>query len=78
MSKIKDDLKLLRELQILIDDAKKTANPPNYAEDVLGAISPTLKKMMPAARMQAVHRIDVLARAKARLEELMGADYESD
>lgn len=78
MSKFKDDLKLLSELQSLIDEAKKMANPPNYAEDVLGTISPMLKKMMPAARMQAVHRIDVLARAKARLEELMEADYESD
>lgn len=35
-------------------------------------------KVMPAARMRAVHQIDVLTRAKARLEELMEADYESD
>ena len=57
---------------------KKTANPPDYAKDVFGAISPVLKKAMPAARMRAVHQIDVLTRAKARLEELMEADYESD
>ena len=78
MSKFKDDLKLLSELQSLIDEAKKMANPPNYAEDVLGTISPMLPKIMPAARMRAVHQIDVLTRAKARLEELMEADYESD
>ena len=78
MSKFKDDLKLLGELQGLIDEAKKTANPPDYAKDVFGAISPVLKKVMPAARMRAVHQIDVLTRAKVRLEELMEADYESD
>ena len=71
MSKFKDDLKLLGELQGLIDEAKKTANPPDYAKDVFGAISPVLKKVMPAARMRAVHQIDVLTRAKARLEELI-------
>lgn len=62
----------------LLTRQKKTANPPDYAKDVFGAISPVLKKVMPAARMRAVHQIDVLTRAKARLEELMEADYESD
>ena len=78
MGKFRDDLKLLGELQGLIDEAKKTANPPDYAKDVLGAISPALKKVLPAARMRAVHQIDVLTRAKNRLEELMEAEHESD
>ena len=78
MSNFKNDLKLLGELQGLIDEAKKTANPPDYAKDVFGAISPALKKVLPAARMRAVHQIDVLTRAKNRLEELMEAEHESD
>lgn len=78
MSKFKDNVKLLYDLQSLIDEAQKTANPPEYAKDVFGAISPVLNKVLPAARMRAVRQIDILSRAKGRLEELMEAEHETD
>ena len=56
----------------------KTAGPPEYAKDVFGAISPVLKKVLPAARMKAIRQIDILSRAKNRLEELMEAEHETD
>ena len=67
MSKFKDDLKLLGELQGLIDEAKKTANPPDYAKDVFGAISPVLKKVMPAARMRAVRSEEHTSELQSRI-----------
>lgn len=78
MSRFKEDLQLLADIQGLIEEAKKTANAPGYTKDVLGTISPVLKKVLPAARMKAVHQIDVLSRAKARLEDLMEAEHEAD
>lgn len=71
MSNFKKDVQLLADLQILIDEAEKTANPPSYAGAVFGAISPALKKAMPAAQERARHQIDILTRAKNRLSELI-------
>ena len=78
MSKFKDDVRLLSDLQYLIDEAQKTANPPEYTKDVFGAISPVLNKVLPTARMRAVRQIDILSRAKSRLEELTEAEHETD
>lgn len=50
MSKFVKDVQLLADLQSLIDEAEKTANPPEYAGTVFGAISPVLKKALPAAQ----------------------------
>lgn len=71
MSKFSDDVKLLADLQAIISEEEKTANPPAYAGDVFGAISPVLRKAMPAAQKKARRNIDVLTRAKKRLEELL-------
>lgn len=71
MSKFVKDVQLLADLQSLIDEAEKTANPPEYAGTVFGAISPVLKKALPAAQQKARHQIDVLTRAKNRLSELL-------
>ncbi len=71
MSKFAKDVQLLADLQGLIDEAEKTAHPPEYAGAVFGAISPVLKKAMPAAQKRAQQQLDVLNRAKARLSELM-------
>ena len=71
MSNFAKDAQLLADLQGLIDEAEKTANPPDYAAGVFGAISPVLKKAMPAAQERARRQIDVLTRAKARLSELL-------
>ena len=49
----------------------KTANPPAYAGDLFGAISPVLKKAMPATIAKAKKHIAVLTKAKKRLEELL-------
>lgn len=71
MSNFANDVQILADLQSLIDEAEKTANPPSYAGAVFGAISPMLKKAMPAAQERARHQIDVLTRAKNRLAELL-------
>ena len=71
MSNFAKDVQLLADLQGLIDEAKKAAYPPAYAADVIGNISPLLKKVMPVAQQQARNKIDVLTRAKTRLSELL-------
>lgn len=71
MNNFVKDVQLLADLQSLIDEAKRAANPPDYAAGVFGAISPVLKKVMPVAQQQARHQIDVLTRAKTRLSELL-------
>ena len=38
---------------------------------VLGAISPVLKAAMPAAQKEAKRQVDILTRAKARIEQLL-------
>ena len=71
MSKFTDDVKLRADLQTIITEEEKTANPPAYAGDLFGSISPVLRKAMPAAQKKARRNIDVLTRAKKRLEELL-------
>lgn len=71
MSNFKKDMQLLTDLQGLIDEAEKTAHPPEYAGAVFGTISPVLKKALPATQKRAQHQIDVLTRAKDRLSELL-------
>ena len=71
MSKFTDDVKLLADLQTIITEEEKTANPPAYAGDLFGAISPVLKKAMPATIAKAKKHIAVLTKAKKRLEELL-------
>lgn len=71
MSNFVKDVQLLADLQGLIDEAEKTANLPEYAVGIFGAISPVLKKVMPAAQERARRQIDVLTRAKVRLSELL-------
>ena len=71
VSKFSDDVKLLADLQAIITEEEKTANPPAYARDLFGSISPVLKKAMPATIAKAKKRIAVLTRAKKRLEELL-------
>ena len=74
MSKFQDDVKLLGDLQALIAEAEKTANMDPAAQMAVKMVSPSMKKLIPTARTQAQHRIDVLTRAKTRLAELMEAD----
>lgn len=71
MNQFKKDLQLISDLQSMIDEAGRTVNMPGYAGEVIGGISPLLKKVMPAAQQRARHQIDVLTRAKDRLSELM-------
>ena len=59
MSKFTDDVKLLADLQTIITEEEKTANPPAYAGDLFGAISPVLKKAMPATIAKAKKHIAV-------------------
>ena len=71
MSQFSEDVKLLSDLNALIDRAERSAHPPELAGAVFGAISPVLKAAMPAAQKDAERQLDVLTRAKARLEQLI-------
>lgn len=71
MSQFSEDVKLLSDLTSLIERTQRQASPPEFAGAVFGAISPVLKAAMPAAQKEAERQVDVLTRAKARLEALM-------
>lgn len=71
MNQFSQDVKLLADLSALIERAEKQAKPPEFAGAVFGAISPVLKAALPAAQAAARKEVDVLTRAKTRLEELM-------
>ena len=71
MNNFKEDVKLLADLQGMIERAEKQANPPEFADTIFGAISPVLKAAMPAAQQEARRQVDILTRAKARLETLI-------
>ena len=71
MSQFAEDVRLLGELNGLIERAQRQAAPPEFAGAVLGAISPVLKAAMPAAQKEAKRQGDILTRAKARIEQLL-------
>ena len=68
MSQFAEDVRLLGELNGLIERAQRQAAPPEFAGAVLGAISPVLKA---AAQKEAKRQVDILTRAKARIEQLL-------
>ena len=70
MSQFAEDVRLLGELNGLIERAQRQAAPPEFAGAVLGAISPVLKAAMPAQK-EAKRQVDILTRAKARIEQLL-------
>ena len=76
MSKFKEDVQLLVELQNLIDEAEKTANPTPTARLAMKTLGAKVQQALPEAQKMAARRIDILTRAKARLEELMENDHE--
>lgn len=71
MSQFTEDVQLLADLNGLIERAQKQATPPEFAGAVFGAISPVLKAAMPAAQKEAQRQVDILTRAKTRLEALL-------
>ncbi len=77
MSTFKEDVQLLVELQSLIMEAQKTAEMPQESRTALKAVlGAKAQKAIPQAQAQAARRIDILTRAKARLEELMELNHE--
>ena len=76
MSKFQEDVQLLGELQSLIDEADKTVNmTPQVRTALKSVLGAKAQGAMPEAQKKAAHRIEVLSRAKARLEELMEQEY---
>ena len=71
MSQFAEDVRLLGELNGLIERAQWLAAPPVFAGAVFGAISPVLNAAMPAAQTQPKRQVDILTRAKARIEQLL-------
>lgn len=71
MSKFTDDVKLLGDLQALIEEQKKTAQMNPSTQMIVKKFLPGSKDLIPAAQERAEHTIAVLTAAKERLAELM-------
>jgi|GEM_PF-803556 len=75
MTNFRDDLKLLFDIDVQIAALKNEMQMAEAKRLVLGAISPSLASLMPAANELIGKRIDVLVRAKARLEDLIDKEH---
>lgn len=71
MSKFADDVKLLGDLQSLIEEQKKTAQMSPSAQMIVKKVLPGSGNLIPEARERAERTIAVLTAAKERLAELM-------
>ena len=71
MNQFSQDVKLLADLSALIEHTKKQAKPPAFVGAFLGSFSPLLKDALPFAQESAKKELDILTRAKERLEELI-------
>jgi len=71
MSKFADDVKLLGDLQALIEEQKKTAQMSPSAQMIVKKVLPGAGQLLPEARERAERTITVLTAAKERLAELM-------
>lgn len=71
MSKFADDVKLLGDLQALIEEQKKTAQMSPSAQMIVKKVLPGAGSLLPEARNRAERTIAVLTVAKERLAELM-------
>ena len=71
MSKFADDVKLLGDLQSLIEEQKKTAQMSPSAQMIVKKVLPGSGQLLPEARERAARTITVLTAAKERLAELM-------
>ncbi len=69
--KFQEDVKLLGDLQALIEDQKKTAKMSPSAQMLVKRAMPGAGALIPEARERAEHTIAVLTAAKERLAELM-------
>lgn len=71
MGKFQEDVKLLGDIQALIEEQRKTAEMSPATQMIVGKVLPGVKGMIPEAREKAVRTISVLEAAKNRLAELM-------
>lgn len=72
------DVKLLADLQKLIETKKRAVGSSEDAQTVAGAISPVFEKLMPIMKSKYQGEIETLTRAKDRLAELLDAKWTED
>lgn len=71
MSQFSDDVKLLGDLQSLIEEQRKTAQMSPSAQMIVKKFLPGSGNLLPEAQARAERTITVLTAAKERLAELM-------
>lgn len=71
MSKFQEDVKLLGDIQALIEEQKKTAEMAPSTQMIVKKMMPGAKDLIPEARQRSQRTIEVLTAAKNRLAELM-------
>lgn len=71
MSKFAEDVKLLGDLQSLIEEQRKTAQMSPSAQMIVKKVLPGAGNLLPEARERAERTIAVLTAAKERLADLM-------
>ena len=72
------DVKLLADLQKLIETKKRAVGSSEDVQAVAGAISPVFEKLMPIMKSKYQGEIETLTRAKDRLAELLDAKWTED
>nr|DAM20900.1 MAG TPA: hypothetical protein [Caudoviricetes sp.] len=65
------DANLLADLQKLIEEKKKAANPSEDCKEIVGTLTPIFGKLMPMMQKKQQAEVDTLTRVRNRLAELL-------
>lgn len=71
-----NDRRLLADLDAMAEKLEKQAHPNKMGVAMLGVLSPALASMVPATIEAGEKDLDIVARARTRLAELLKGDEE--